>query len=1085
MRTKFSMYLTLSFPVLLLVGLFYFFDASSASAEVGQLPARCSDGGDFLSTIEVSQVWAEDVYIGRNLMIRSSAVVTIHPGVQVFFCGDYSLQVSNGQLIAIGTPEEPIVFTPAPGNNRWKQVRFTNSAPGPSVLRHAVLVNAGGATPGETDAALMVDSNYFDPVNPAPYIDHLEVDGSSAYGIHVQFSNTADPTPPALSNLTVRNSALAPMIMEAAAVGGLGGGNLFEDNGIQTIQIHGDSGLGAMFFDIRWRKQPVPYEVMGNIYIRNEYNDQPYSTWTIDPGTTVWVHPNKNLTVGSLYGDSRLVARGTISEPITITVRLPQGTTTQGREDVYWGAIQLSNWYAEVQHELRHVVLGYGGALNNAVLNKIDGGTLLVEHVEIHNSTSSAVYLNDGHLVAHDSIFRDSQFGIEFYTGATGLLRNNQFINLVDGAAYVHDPRDTCVDAAANWWGDASGPQDLVGDKLDLCTANGRVNPGGGAGVTDGVAYWPWLTSNDLSVLLDRSSISPGDQYFVVANGVDQAKLTITVRDANGEPLPGRTITLSTTLGTITQPSVPTDVQGQTTASISSAVVGDAVVTGYNQTDGMHLGARLELTFWQGRGDSAGLVNLSGLPYAAPELIFDGLPFQAGLPAIFRIPMQNSLPNPQDVLVRYSVTQFGLGLRFQEVATVTKVLQPGEAFDFPGGYLLPDSEHRCVLYEVTAVDLPGRAMDGGGFSGTKNLDWIKDACNNLDADDLVPDKATFRDLLKHFYRLNLMLWKISHCINVEVVFRSGTGEPGYLSLAEIPVLTLPPLLPGPEVTQAEADAINALAETTAQINGRHLAMQETQSRIVAASRAMAWNAAADQTDYYRELDRQRVVLLREYAGQIDELLTVLDPANNPFLNIEDYDAYLAELKMNGFNQDTLDFYQQAGLPDSAVQEILETTIADLERGTFYSKRFSDVLHGLKESALQNAQGIERFLRPIAIIGGRDGEEAQNLTRLDEQEVSFMVGNPSGITSTVKLLVRTGDMPFNWTYRLSEDELVLGPDETKMVILTLIPGPAPVLKDVEISVMVEGYIGTELIGGVQVKHVIPVKTFSIFMPMVLR
>lgn len=1079
------MYFILSLPVLLLMGLFFLLGAQRASAEVGQLPARCDDNGDFSSTIEVNQLWEEDVYIGRNLTIRNSAVVTIQPGVQVFFCGDFNLQVSNGQLMAVGTPDEPIVFTPAPGNDRWKELRFTNSLPGPSVLRHAVLVNGGGKTPGATDAALVVASNYFDPVNPAPYIDHIEVAGSSAYGIHVQFSNTDDPTPPALSNLTVRNSVLAPIIMEAAAVGGLGEGNLFEGNGIQAIQIHGDSGLGAMFYDIRWRKQPVPYEVLGSIYIRNEYNDRPYSTWTIDPGTTVWVNENKNLTIGSLFGDSRLVARGTISEPITITLRVPQSGTAHSRADARWGAIQLSNWYAKVQHELAHVVLGYGGASNHAVLNKTDGGTLLLEHVEIHDSASSAVYLSDGHLVARDSIFRDSQFGIEFYTGATGLLRSNQFVNLVDGAAYVHDPRYTCIDAAANWWGAASGPQDLVGDKTDLCASNGRVNPGSGAGVTDGVAYWPWLTSGDPAVLLDRSSISPGEQYFVAANGVDQAELTITVRDANGAALPGKTIILSTTLGTITQPVSPTDAQGQTTAYISSAAVGDAVVTGYNQTDEMHLGARLELIFWVGRDDSAGLVNLSGLPYAAPELIFDGLPFQAGLPAIFRLPMQNTLPNPQDVFVRYSVTQFGLGLRFQEVATVTKVLQPGETFDFPGGYLLPDSQHRCVLYEVTAVDLPGRAIAGGGFSGSRNLDWIKDACNNLDADDLVPDNATMRDLQKHIYRMNLALWKISHCISLEVNFRSGSSEIDYLSLADIPLLAPPPLLSGLDVTPAEAAAVNALSETSAQINGRHLAMQETQARIVAASRAGAWNAAADQGEYYRELDRQRVALLREYASQIDDLLAVLDPANDVFFNAEDYEAYLAELKTTGFNQATLDFYDQVGLPAAAIQEMLETTIVDLEAGTYYSKRFSHVLHDLKLAALQNASGIERFLRPIAIVGGRDGEEAQKLTRLDEQEVSFLVGNPNEVTSTVKLVVRTGDMPFNWTYRLSEDELVLGPEETAMVVLTLTPGAAPVLKDAEISVMVEGYIGTELIGGVQIKHLVPVKSFDLFLPLVLR
>ena len=64
----------------------------------------------------------------RDVIVDSNATLTIEPGVEVRFGGDFSL-IINGTLDAKGTEEKPIKFTsnklqPQPGD--WKNIRFTS-----------------------------------------------------------------------------------------------------------------------------------------------------------------------------------------------------------------------------------------------------------------------------------------------------------------------------------------------------------------------------------------------------------------------------------------------------------------------------------------------------------------------------------------------------------------------------------------------------------------------------------------------------------------------------------------------------------------------------------------------------------------------------------------------------------------------------------------------------------------------------------------------------------------------------------------------------------------------------------------------
>lgn len=65
------------------------------------------------------------------------ASLTINPGVQVLFRGDYLFSIA-GILEAEGTQHAPIIFDAALGTDQWQGIHFDNSHPG-SALRHCII----------------------------------------------------------------------------------------------------------------------------------------------------------------------------------------------------------------------------------------------------------------------------------------------------------------------------------------------------------------------------------------------------------------------------------------------------------------------------------------------------------------------------------------------------------------------------------------------------------------------------------------------------------------------------------------------------------------------------------------------------------------------------------------------------------------------------------------------------------------------------------------------------------------------------------------------------------------------------------
>lgn len=1041
--------------------------------------------------IDEDMIWDGEIYVGTNFTIRGNSTLTITPGTRVIFCGDYSVSIgslfSPAKVIAIGTAAEPIVFEPADGVSNWGTFYFGDSLPEVSVLQH-VEFHSGGSDGDE--AAVTISGRHAIITQTSPIIDQVSIVDSAGYGMSISMNTDNDPTPAAISNLTITGSGNSPIYTVGSGVSALNGPLTLTGNMTQTIEVYGF----AMYFDQVWRDHGVPYHIEDTIRMRSNEPFQPFSTWHIEPGVEILMGGLANLTID---GDARIDWQGTADDPIVIKQHDEAGDP--------WGELSLSA-SEPGPNKLAHVELIKGGgladSLASATIKNAFGGTLELDYVTVTGSQNAGLYNSKGfnatnRYTVNNSHFEANLVGIKHWSGS-GVIRNSSFINNFEYGIENSNPRDYCLDAGGNYWGASSGPNDstTVGGQ---CNDADITNAGTGNVASDGVLYFPWLTDSDTSSVTDHSSLSVGDKLWIIANGVDEAPVELTLRDENGDPVAGKQIEFRTTNGEFSVASGTTDSSGQLMTNLTATETGNTYVTAFNVTDNVPVAAKLSVYFWQGGSDTGGLVDRSGSPYASPELVVEGEPFEAGLPVIFKLPMQNTQSSPLQVDVTYTVQGFGIASGGELVSSPSAVLQPDEAWDALGGFTPADTGHRCVIYDVTYTDETGtRVVEAGGsFGGQRNLKNPKPPCQDLNANDLVPGKpGGLSAVVKHFAKVIDQTNKVSKCLDTQLTFRrSGLALTDFSSPIVLQSFTPSAYAGEAGESQALVDAVNVLTQLGGDIAALNLAIAEARNQTNRAAQADEWQAAADRLAQVREFEAARVEKLQAYGAGIDTFIGLLDVATlDTVFTSDDYDTYLAQLKTTGFDAETIAYHQSTGLSAAEIDAMLQTTIAALENdgAASGSSTLRAILLDLKASIAAEASGQSAFLNVgIAAGSSRSGaaDEAQTLIGLGTIQETFEVGNPTTITDTVELVVRTGDMPPQWTYELDQDTLELGPGETTTVTLTVDTGLLPVVADETFYFGVEGFIDDEYIGGVMFEQRIPVNpaggASTIFLPMITR
>jgi len=1052
---------------------------------VAAAPAADCVSGNVPSLIESDTTLSGALFVTADVTVRAGATLTLTAGTDVTMCGPYELIFNDGALHAEGTAADPIIIAGETPATRWERIFFNGfgSSLRPSLLRYVILDGGGGSDPSLDLGALHVEAAN-GTTGVGPVVDQVTIRDSGAYGVYVRVNHT-DGTPPLFSGLTITNSARAPMVFWASAVGGLGSGNAFGGNGEDVIEVRVTSLGGSLDYDATWYAQPVPYRLLGLLNVA----DARSPVLTISPGTSIEMADTGGFWINS----AGLVINGTPTEPITIT-RAP-GVTT-------WDRLYYER-NINPASSLGFVTVEHAGGINGAI--DFRGDALTLDHVTVRHATNAGLYTQGSFVQVKDSLFEQNGEGLRFQYGAGGVLRRNVIQDNGVGITVLTNTGDVCVDALGNYWGAGNGPSDADA-ALDVCNL-ATTNAGSGDSVTGDMLYRPWLSSPPGGGAIDTSQITAAD-FWVIADGVQTTTLTIRARDAQGAPLAGKEIALETTHGILQQPATPTDANGVTTAVIRATESGRALVTAFNVTDGLPLGALASITFWQGQGNIGGLIPPGGSPYASPRLVIEGRPFETGLPMTFRLPMQNTNAVPVDVQVVYSVSALNIGAEFTPVYTTSVTLQPGESWDAPATWVPPVTGHHCVSAEVTVtlpdgqqfVMSPDVVVIGSGRFRI-NLNFMPpDPCADLDATKLVPDYGGLNEVRKHIRTAMVQLYLSAKCVEQKVSFGPSsslalqgsaalTAARDYQTVAPPPALTMPQLAAGGAVSQAEADAANAVGDTVAGLVALDIAIETARDRAAQAGEADDAVWVSRQTTAYREYQRLKGAALKQLATHLEALLAVTQGAGQPddVLTPADYEAYLAELLANGYDAETIAFHKAFGRTDAAIARQLQDEIASLTNGTFFVTSFYGIVAEARDAAAAEGARLQsRYGLPSAQSGTVSAQagDAGGLY-LGTLTSQFLVGNPTESQQTIDLIVHPVELPLDWTYALSPSAPVLGPGEAVTVTLTINAG-AIRPQDSQARLAVEGYIGSELIGGILFQQSIPsAGPNTIYLPLVIR
>jgi hypothetical protein len=971
--------------------------------------------------------------------VMPGVTLTIQPGVTVQFeAGPSSTPGNklyvNGTLIASGTSTQTVTFSGVNATQgSWAGISADGTVITPAqVSLNYVTLNYGGIS-GSYGAAI-----YADRANVT--INHSLIENGAGNGLY-----TTQNTHFEVHNTNFVGNGQNAIQINQPTVNLTMSGLRASGNGTDAVRLAGSAGT-PINGQREWSNPGIPYLV--DTPIGNQVGD----SLTIEAGSKLIFTAQGFLGIGG-----QLKAVGNPGEPITLTAQ----TKSPGA----WRGIQAHGGNQAALIDLNYVTIEYGGSDIGGANIDLEAATLIAHHSTVRFS---------------------SKDGVRFDPSGRGSLINGQIYgNTLYGVRNTQP--NFAVLATNNYWGDAGGPQSNVAG----------CGSGLGDKVTAGVLFVPVATAPNASVPFPLSAypnltMAPR-RWFAPADGVTRVYFDLTLRDGNGMPIAGRTVKLSSNLGNVVDGGV-TDLTGHTLATLTSTSSGDATVSASLDAISACEGAlspTAKVTFTT-PVNITDLFPNSPAPYFSNDMSITPLPVISGITATIHATLNNPLSQAITVDVAFDYAQAGVGLTFGPIKNFSGLVIPANSsLPLEASFVPPISGHYCaqVSYTITPIGAQAVHVPLAGGRQLKQFNWNANQGPPLPSNS----KDSLNKADKAFKAVNKLPagptqvqkaivggwwgWVKDKASKISQALGFDPPRQDYTTVTQPVFLSFPPVQPGLNVSAARAAAINAVSTALLNVEAYANAEDTALDRYGGASEANDLLWASEQVSEMTYYQQKLGNALLAYADSLDNFVAVLrsEGETQTVITLADVTSYQARLASSGFTAQEIADAKLAGLSDADIeafrQEIIASDPADLSGDWLdkYAQEAYDmrlVSDGLLHPELFN---------PGFSVSGGAGRAAQSsgnlMAQIQNSSETIQVSNPLTQSATINLQTRRIDLPADWAVSVSPAQVTLAPGEQISATVTIAAG-APLPQGSLPSVAVEGYSGSQLLGGVTIQVVVP-------------
>ncbi len=370
------------------------------------------------ATLTADETWSADSLhvVKFGFSIKKGATLTIAPCATVQLGAGYSITADGGNLVAQGTPTQPIKLLAADPGQPWGSIVVF--APGTVKLAYATLSDVG-ATSGY--GALEARGDQLLPAQEILDVDHVTIKNSQTYAVSLREGGAFTKSSQAL---TITGGAKSPARIAPRLLSNLPTGS-YTGNAVDEITIAPEAYGDVNWEDVVIHDRGVPYKVGDPNSGTRFWIGPKHYTLTIEPGVKLAFGANGVIATKADQGSTGvLVAKGTAAKPIVFT------SAAANPNPGDWQGIVFSE-KADAANALDHVEVRYGGGPSqaNGFHCDPDGGYGKSEDALV------TIYAEPGAPFITNSLFSNSKgAGIDLaYTGFTVDMKPTNTFELLVG----------------------------------------------------------------------------------------------------------------------------------------------------------------------------------------------------------------------------------------------------------------------------------------------------------------------------------------------------------------------------------------------------------------------------------------------------------------------------------------------------------------------------------------------------------------------------------------------------------------------------------------------------------------------------